>query len=95
MLTQLPSATQSGGATVCADNGYDGDGPTKLFRNEGGACSGGDYSAGCCGGLYCVNSLCTNKGTGGLPLGAGPQTGQLGVWGSLGLALDPDRPTAS
>jgi hypothetical protein len=75
--TSSEQCSQSGGATVCADNGYDGDGPLNCCRNEGGACSGGDYSAGCCGGLYCVDGLCTNNRTGGLPLGAEcSQTGQ-------------------
>src|SRR5215212_7856465 len=75
--TSSSQCSQSGGATVCADNGYDGDGPLNCCRNEGGACSGGDYSAGCCGGLYCVDGVCTNNRTGGLALGAEcTQTGQ-------------------
>ena len=40
--TSSDQCSQSGGATVCADNGYDGDGPLNCCRNEGGACSGGD-----------------------------------------------------
>ena len=75
--TSTQQCSQSGGATVCADNGFDGDGPLNCCRNEGGACTGGDYSAGCCGGLYCVNNVCTNNRTGGLALGAScTQTGQ-------------------
>jgi hypothetical protein len=75
--TRSDQCTQSGGATVCADNGFDGDGPLNCCRNEGGACTGVDYSADCCGGLYCVNGVCTNNRTGGLALGAScQQTGQ-------------------
>jgi hypothetical protein len=75
--TSSEQCTQAGGATVCADNGYDGDGPLNCCRNEGGACTGTDFSADCCGGLYCVNGICTNNRTGGLPLGAScVQTGQ-------------------
>lgn len=68
--TSSGQCTQQGGATVCADNGFDGDGPLNCCRNEGGACTGVDFSADCCGGLYCVNGVCTNNATGGLPIGA-------------------------
>jgi hypothetical protein len=68
--TSTQQCTQTGGPTVCADNGFDGDGPLNCCRNEGGACSGVDYSADCCGGLYCVDGVCTDNRTGGLALGA-------------------------
>jgi hypothetical protein len=68
--TSSQQCTQSGGATVCADNGFDGDGPLNCCRNEGGACTGVSYSADCCGGLYCVNGVCTNNTSGGLAIGA-------------------------
>jgi hypothetical protein len=75
--TSSDQCTQSGGATVCANNGFDGDGPLNCCRNEGGACTGVDYSADCCGGLYCVNGTCTSNTTGGLAIGAEcSQTGQ-------------------
>jgi hypothetical protein len=80
--TASEQCTQAGGATVCANNGFDGDGPLNCCRNEGGACTGVDYSADCCGGLYCVNGVCTNNRTGGLPLGAScQQTGQCAQTG--------------
>ena len=68
--TSTQQCTQSGGSTVCADNGFDGDGPLNCCRNEGGACTGVSYSADCCGGLYCVNGVCTNNTSGGLAIGA-------------------------
>jgi hypothetical protein len=75
--TSSEECTQSGGPTVCADNGYEGDGPLNCCRNEGGACTGVGYSADCCGGLYCVDGTCINNATGGLPVGAEcSQTGQ-------------------
>jgi hypothetical protein len=75
--TSSDQCTQSGGATVCANNGYDGDGPLNCCRNEGGSCTGVSYSADCCGGLYCVNGVCTSNTTGGLAVGAEcVQTGQ-------------------
>jgi hypothetical protein len=75
--TASEECSQSGGATVCANNGYDGDGALNCCRNEGGACTGVNFSADCCGGLYCVDGLCTNNETGGLPVGAEcNQTGQ-------------------
>jgi hypothetical protein len=75
--TSSNQCTQTGGATVCANNGYDGDGPLNCCRNEGGACTGVSYSADCCGGLYCVNGVCTSNTTGGLAVGAEcSQTGQ-------------------
>jgi hypothetical protein len=93
--TTSSQCTQTGGATVCADNGFDGDGPLNCCRNEGGACSGTNNSADCCGGLYCVNGVCTNNRTGGLALGAAcTQTGQCSqatgavVCASNGIASD-------
>lgn len=75
--TASDQCTQSGGATVCADNGYAGDGALNCCRNEGGTCTGVGYSADCCGGLYCVEGRCTNNTTGGLAVGAEcSQTGQ-------------------
>jgi hypothetical protein len=75
--TSSQQCSQTGGATVCADNGFDGDGPLNCCRNQGGACTGVSYSADCCGGLYCVNGVCTNNETGGLAVGAAcNQTGQ-------------------
>jgi hypothetical protein len=75
--TSSQQCTQRGGATVCANNGFDGDGPLNCCRNEGGACTGVDYSADCCGGLYCVGGVCTNNQAGGLAIGAScTQTGQ-------------------
>jgi hypothetical protein len=68
--TSTDQCTQQGGTTVCADNGFDGDGALNCCRNEGGTCTGVDYSADCCGGLYCVNGVCTNNATGGLAVGA-------------------------
>jgi hypothetical protein len=75
--TASEQCTQTGGATVCANNGFDGDGPLNCCRNEGGACTGVNNSADCCGGLYCVSGVCTNNQTGGLAVGAAcSQTGQ-------------------
>ncbi len=75
--TSSQQCTQAGGATVCADNGFDGDGPLNCCRNQGGACTGVNYSADCCGGLYCVSGVCTNNTSGGLAVGAEcSQTGQ-------------------
>lgn len=75
--TSSDQCTQSGGPTVCANNGYEADGPLNCCRNEGGTCTGVGYSADCCGGLYCVNGICTNNETGGLAIGAQcSQTGQ-------------------
>lgn len=75
--TSSEQCTQTGGPTVCANNGYEADGPLNCCRNEGGACTGVGYSADCCGGLYCANGACINNETGGLDLGAAcSQTGQ-------------------
>jgi hypothetical protein len=75
--TSSAQCSQANGPTVCANNGYDGDGPLNCCRNEGGSCSGVNYSADCCGGLYCVNGICTNNTSGGLAIGAQcSQTGQ-------------------
>lgn len=68
--TSSNQCTQSGGATVCGNNGYENDGPLNCCRNEGGSCTGVGYSADCCGGLYCVNGTCTDNETGGLAVGA-------------------------
>ncbi len=75
--TSSSQCTQTGGSTVCANNGYDGDGPLNCCRNEGGSCSGVGYSADCCGGLYCVEGRCINNAsTGLLPGERCSQTGQ-------------------
>lgn len=75
--TSSNQCTQTGGATVCANNGFDGDGALNCCRNEGGACTGVNFSADCCGGLYCITGVCTSNTTGGLAIGAEcNQTGQ-------------------
>jgi hypothetical protein len=42
-------------ALVCADNGFDYDGPFNCCAGAGGAC---DLDEGCCGTLVCVNGMC-------------------------------------
>jgi len=65
----LQSAT--GGAVVCADNGYSFDGALNCCRNEGGVCIAGGDSADCCAGLLCVGGICGGTSSGGsLTLGA-------------------------
>jgi hypothetical protein len=75
--TATEQCSQTGGARICGNNGYDGDGALNCCANEGGVCGDATYSADCCGGFYCVNGVCTNNTTGGLALGAScTQTGQ-------------------
>lgn len=52
--------SQSGGATVCADNGVATDGALNCCRSSGGSCIN---SAGCCSGLTCSGGFCTQGGT--------------------------------
>lgn len=49
---------QTGGSVVCADNGILADGALNCCRTTGGACTAANDSAGCCGGLICVNGAC-------------------------------------
>ncbi|HEU5433793.1 MAG TPA: hypothetical protein VFU81_19140 [Thermomicrobiales bacterium] len=73
--TSSDQCSQTGGETVCADNGYAADGALNCCRNQGGACTG---DAGCCYGYYCINSVCTTQGggSGTLALGAECSTTQ-------------------
>ncbi|HET7093276.1 MAG TPA: hypothetical protein VFI22_07360, partial [Thermomicrobiales bacterium] len=50
--TSADQCSQTGGETVCADNGFAADGALNCCRNQGGACTG---DAGCCYGYYCIN----------------------------------------
>jgi len=62
---------QTGGAVLCADNGYADDGALNCCRGEGGACADVTFSADCCSGLYCRGGVCTDLAvTGDLPLGS-------------------------
>ncbi|MDP9364590.1 MAG: hypothetical protein M3Q10_10275 [Chloroflexota bacterium] len=56
--TSSSQCSQGGGVVVCADNGLPGDGGLNCCRNAGGACTGANNSAACCGGLLCVNGTC-------------------------------------
>lgn len=56
--TSTSQCDQSAGNIVCADNGFVGDGALNCCANEGGPCTGADYSADCCGGLYCREGSC-------------------------------------
>lgn len=55
--------SQSGGTTICADNGIAADGGLNCCRNAGGACVN---AAGCCASFDCVNGVCA---------GGAPSTG--------------------
>ncbi len=87
---------QTGGPVVCADNGIATDGALNCCRNEGGACTGLNNSADCCGGLYCVNGVCGARSTGTtLALGATctassqcDQTGGTVVCADNGITTD-------
>ena len=48
--------SQSGGSTVCADNGITTDGARNCCRSAGGACTN---NAGCCAGSTCINGVCS------------------------------------
>jgi hypothetical protein len=69
--TASNQCSQSGGSTVCGNNGIDSDGRLNCCRNEGGRCSDSVYSSDCCGGLYCRDGVCKGLETdGSLALGA-------------------------
>lgn len=56
--TSTGQCSQAGGSVVCADNGIPADGALNCCRTSGGACTAANDSAGCCGGLICVNGAC-------------------------------------
>jgi hypothetical protein len=60
--TSTSQCSQTGGTTVCADNGISSDGALNCCRNQGGTCVGG---AGCCGALLCTNGVCGGTTSGG------------------------------
>ena len=63
--------SQTGGAVLCADNGYADDGALNCCRGAGGACADVTFSADCCSGLYCRGGVCTDlSASGELPLGS-------------------------
>jgi len=77
---------QSGGATVCADNGIAADGALNCCRNAGGACF---TQAACCGGLTCTGGVCTGAGStpgGTTPGGTTPGTGTVALGGQCTAA---------
>jgi len=94
--TDVSQCSQAGGAVVCANNGIADDGALNCCRNAGGACTGLNNSADCCGGLYCRNGLCTDLSVSGeLPPGsyctASSQCSQVGgttICADNGLATD-------
>jgi hypothetical protein len=63
--TSSGECSQTGGSTVCADNGFLDDGAKNCCRPEGGRCSDSTYSADCCGGLYCRDGVCRGLPTDG------------------------------
>ena len=94
--TAASQCNQTGGAVVCADNGYAGDGAFNCCRNAGGACNASGNSADCCGTNKCVGGVCTGGATtGDLALGASctattqcSQTGGAAVCADNGITTD-------
>lgn len=58
ICTSTSQCSQVGGPTVCANNGIAADGALNCCRTAGGACTAANFSAGCCGGLLCVDGTC-------------------------------------
>ena len=67
VCTASGQCSQSGGTTICADNGISTDGALNCCRNTGGTCTSGN---GCCGALRCTSGTCQSATTGGLAPGA-------------------------